>query len=162
MVIVSDTSPISNLFLINKLGLLHKFYGRIIIPNAVMTELLVLKEQGIDLSEIENAHWIEVAIVSNTEAVRRYLAEVDLGEAEAIALAKELHATRLLMDEERGRDLAVREGLHIIGIIGILIQAKHSREISSVKQLMDELIQKARFFIDVNLYNHALELANEK
>lgn len=48
MIVVSDTSPLSNLFVINRLDLLQKLYNRIIIPSAVMNELLELEKRGID------------------------------------------------------------------------------------------------------------------
>ena len=57
MIIVSDTSPVSNLFIIKRLDLLHKLYGTIVIPLAVYEELAALKLSGIDLSEIEMAEW---------------------------------------------------------------------------------------------------------
>ena len=53
MIIVSDTSPLSNLFIIQRLDLLQQLYGKIIIPEAVMNELLELEKRGIDLSSIK-------------------------------------------------------------------------------------------------------------
>ena len=49
MIVVSDTSPLSNLFLIQKLDLLQKLYRKVIIPLAVMNELLELEKRGYDL-----------------------------------------------------------------------------------------------------------------
>jgi len=43
MIVISDTSPISNLFLIGHLNLLPKIFGKIIIPQTVWDELLVLE-----------------------------------------------------------------------------------------------------------------------
>jgi predicted nucleic acid-binding protein len=51
------------------------------------------------------------------------LAVLDPGEREAIQLAKEEHADLLLMDEEVGTRLARRQGLAVIGTLGILVQA---------------------------------------
>jgi predicted nucleic acid-binding protein len=60
MIVVSDTSPLSNLFTIGRLDLLQLLYGKIIIPGAVMNELLELENRGIDLSPIKAAQWIEI------------------------------------------------------------------------------------------------------
>lgn len=50
--------------------------------------------------------------------------ELDPGEAEAIALAVELKAHLLLLDERRGRVVASRLGLHFVGLLGVLSEAK--------------------------------------
>lgn len=47
MVIVSDTSPISNLFRIGRLELLQLVYGKVVVPEAVMRELLELEKEGL-------------------------------------------------------------------------------------------------------------------
>jgi predicted nucleic acid-binding protein len=49
---------------------------------------------------------------------------IDLGEAEAIILALELKAGLLLMDERRGRAVAMSYGLQVTGLLGVLLQAK--------------------------------------
>jgi predicted nucleic acid-binding protein len=70
MIVISDTSPISNLFIIHRLYLLHDIYGKIIIPSAVYDELMALKDSSFDLSEIEQASWIEQRAVSNISLLK--------------------------------------------------------------------------------------------
>ena len=62
-----------------------------------------------------------------------------MGEAESLALAIEIGAELLLIDERAGRQIAQRAGLKITGILGILINAKKSDLISSVRKPVDEL-----------------------
>ena len=50
---------------------------------------------------------------------------MDNGEAEAIALAIELKADLLLLDERLGRKVASRFRLNYVGLLGVLIEAKH-------------------------------------
>lgn len=71
--------------------------------------------------------------------------ELDKGEAEAIALALELGADQVLIDERRGRRIAARLNLRYTGILGILVEAKNRGLISEVKPLLDALIDRAGF-----------------
>ena len=58
------------------------------------------------------------------------------GEAEAIALATDLNADIVLIDEQEGRQLASRTGLAVTGVLGILLRAKRAGEIAAVKPEM--------------------------
>src|ERR1051326_6719477 len=111
MIVVSDTSPISALRKIQQENLLSALFREVIIPVAVHTELL-------------RAHpilptWLRVEAVKNISAAISFRNFVDSGEADAIQLAKELGADRLLIDDLRGRELAEREGLHAMGLVGV-------------------------------------------
>lgn len=86
---------------------------------------------------------------------------LDAGEANAIALALELQADDLLIDERLGRQEAVRLGLSIIGILGILLVAKQRSLIPQVQPVMDALINKAGFRVSTQLYQRVLALAKE-
>ncbi len=162
MIIVSDTSPISGLFVIDKLDILEKLFGKIIIPQAVMNELLELEKRGIDLDKIKTASWIEIKPVHEQNEVELLLEEVDLGEAEAIVLARHMKADWLLIDETKGRNLAKAEGINVLGLLGALLKAKENGIITSVKELADLLVTKAKFRITPDLYQMLLNLSNEK
>jgi hypothetical protein len=161
MIIVSDTSCISNLQIIGKLDLLHLIYGKVLIPNAVYSELLQLNKFYPKLQEINSYNWIEVRNVENTELVETLRKELDYGESEAIALAKELSADALVIDETRGRTIAVKLGIYVIGLLGILIQAKQKNLIDSVKPILQELKDKAGFWVGDELYFHVLKRVDE-
>lgn len=83
------------------------------------------------------------------------------GEIDALSLACALGADLLLMDESAGRTAAASLGLRCIGIIGILIQAKHTHLISAVEPVLIELQTKAGFWIAPSLRRRVLGLANE-
>jgi uncharacterized protein len=83
--------------------------------------------------------------------------DLDIGEAESIALALEAKAEVLLMDERLGRETAEHLGLRYIGLIGILVQAKRSGLIDRVEPLLNALRTQAGFRIRGELYVRVLE-----
>src|SRR5438045_1685658 len=124
MIVVSDTSSISGLLQIGHLDLLKKMYSIVLIPPAVYNELLALQKRNIDLSIINSSSWITIVEVRNNELVLQLRKSLDAGESEAIALALEQKADVLLIDETDGRAIAKKYGLHIVGLLGILVEAK--------------------------------------
>lgn len=147
MIIVCDTSPINNLAAINQLNLLHQLYGTVVIPKAVYQELIDPNFPVAGAIEVQTLGWIQTYQVNNNAVVEALQNELDLGEAEAIALALELQADQLLIDERLGRTVAARLNLRYTGILGILIEAKSQALISEVKPMLDALINQAGFWV---------------
>jgi predicted nucleic acid-binding protein len=163
MVVVSDTTAISNLYLIDKLWLLEKLYKEVIIPSSVYQELKNLKKNvdGRDI-QFEITTWIKIGEVRQKDLVTVLLLSLDRGEAEAIVLAKEMNADLLIIDELKGRKYAKQLNIEVIGLAGILLMAKKKKLISSVEQTLNELKNKAGFWISNKLFDTILGLANEK
>jgi hypothetical protein len=163
VIVVSDTSAITNLATIQQLQLLSQLYNQIIVPEAVYRELVEIEPPVPGTIEVQTASWLIVKQVINREVVNRLQNEVrlDPGEAEAIALSLELKAALLLIDERRGRAEADRLGIKITGLLGILIEAKQKDLIVAVKPLMDSLIATAEFRVSPALYNQILDLVGE-
>jgi predicted nucleic acid-binding protein len=86
---------------------------------------------------------------------------LDRGEAEAIALALELNADLLLIDERKGRVAASQLGIRVVGILGMLVEAKQRGFVSAIKPIVDDLIRQAGFWIRNDLYNRVLQSVNE-
>lgn len=124
MIVVSDTSALANLALIDHLWLLETIYQRIIIPEVVADELAAASNSTI--SAILQLSWIQTHSLTNSQLANQLQQErgLDAGEASAIALALELQADDLLVDERLGRQEALRLGLPIVGILGVLLIAK--------------------------------------
>jgi uncharacterized protein len=82
--------------------------------------------------------FLQIRTVQNVAEVAIFTQFVDAGEAEAIQLAKELRADRLLIDDFKGRQLAAREGVKVIGVLGILLLAKEKRLITAALRAVGE------------------------
>lgn len=161
MIVVSDASPIINLSIIGKLGLLKELYKKIVIPQAVFDELTVKGAGQPGDQEVRNANWIQVVSCENTELVKRLHVEIDLGEAEAITLVLELKADLLLIDERIGRSKAKAFQIKTVGLLGILIECKHRGWVISVTALMDRLRSEANFRIGEELYEEVKQIVGE-
>jgi hypothetical protein len=111
---------------------------------------------------VQSASWIEVQSVTDINKVLTLQTDtgLDLGECAAIVLAQELGANRLLIDERTARREAQVRGLPVIGTIGILLLAKQRSHISSVKEVLDDLIANGTR-ISQRLYDDALTIAGE-
>jgi predicted nucleic acid-binding protein len=153
MIVVSDTSAITALLQIGRSELLKELYREVLIPNAVRQELVQAHPQLPVFLRCEQ--------VLDNAKVQRLLIELDLGEAEAIVLAKERRANVLLMDEIEGRRVALREGVPFIGLLGVVVQAKQMGHIHSVRQLTQELEAIANFHLSPEIKAVAFQKAGE-
>jgi predicted nucleic acid-binding protein len=129
MIVVADTGPLNYLIQIGCDGLLPRLYRRIIVPAGLMQELshpAAPASVRAWLSHVPN--WIEVCLT--VAAPDAELADLDLGEREAIQLAEEQHADLLLIDERKGRRRARQRGLKTTGTLGVLLSAGELRLIN--------------------------------
>ena len=138
-------SPISNLLRIGQLPLLQALYGSVVIPESVYAEIRALESFGIDTSWLVDTEWIAILPVGD----------------QAIALAIELKADRLLMDERLGRQVAQRFSLRVTGLLGVLVAAKQDKLIAELKPVLDDLMAQAKFWVHPELYRQILQDVNE-
>ena len=163
MQVVSNTSPLSALSIIGRLGLLRSQFGTIRIPMAVWTELSRL-EHASGKQALEQAHaegWIQVHETANRPMVGILGTTLDAGESEAIAMSLEWPADLLIMDESSGRAMARNLNIRITVTLGVLLKAKRDGEIPSLNVEMDRLMQDAGFFVSERVRNIFLNEAGE-
>ena len=161
MIVVSNTSPLTNLAKIQQFELLQKLYGQLHIATGVWEELNAFEKPWPGAQEVFDAAWITQHEVENQTLVTALKQDLDRGEAETIALALQLKADLVLLDEKSGRQHALRQGLSVGGVLGILIEAKHKQLIPTVKPELDKLVYEAGFFLKQNLYKKVLQLVSE-
>lgn len=147
--ILSDTSCLILLEKIGEIDLLHEVFGEIVITQEIADEYgLVLP------------NWILIQNPSNINYQKILEASVDKGEASAIALAVELVDCLLIIDDLKGRNLANAIGIKITGTFGVILEAKLSGKISSVKPLLAK-IKQTDFRLSDKLEEQILIKANE-
>jgi len=155
-----DTTPISELAKVEQLDLLPKLFGKVVIPQGVFNELQVGQHPAAKL--VQNLSWLEVVKVNNQQLVEELQIsfKLDLGESEAIALAEEIGASQLLIDEKAARKIAMARKLPLIGTVGVLLLAKRRGFLNSVKDVLDKM-QAQGMRISDRLYVQVLILAQE-
>jgi uncharacterized protein len=109
------------------------------------------------IREAVAAGWIQVLSVSNLSLVKLLRQTLDAGESEVIALALEVSATWTILDERDARRSAKSLGLRVTGVLGVLIQAKRSGELTDLEPLVEALVKKAGFRIAPDLLEIVLK-----
>ena len=159
MIVISDTTPLISFLKIKRLDLLKTLFEIVQIPKSVFAELTENIKYRDEAEIIKNSIFIHVIddIDENYVSLLRRSAGLDLGESEAIYLADNKKADLLLMDEARGREVAIRMGIKIMGTIGILGLAYETSLISKeeIKQAIDILRDSGRH-ISERLYEQLL------
>jgi len=161
VIVISDTSPISNFFKINQLLILQKVYDTLIIPAEVYEELKELSNFGLNPDEIFYQPWIEIKSTFLTPFFFAPEEKIHLGEAAAISLAMELQADYILIDDRKGQLLAIKHRLNPIGTLGTLKIAKEKGIIAEVKDVLGQMISDANYWLSKELYTEFLKNCNE-
>lgn len=148
MIVVSDTTPLHYLILLDRVNLLPEILGEIVIPTIVCQEMQAEKTP-LKIKEFiaKRPEWLR--IMPTTGIIDIELIEIDAGEREAILLAEELKADGILIDDQAGRLMAKSRGIFVIGTLGVL-------EIASLRGMIDfkdeiRRIRAAGFYLTKDL-----------
>jgi hypothetical protein len=161
VIVVADTSVILNLALVGQEELLAVLFREVIVPPAVKSEFGRLARSLGRFGGLRLPAWVRVREpVAIPPAISRHL-ELDPGETEALALALEIRADGVLIDESAGRAVAVELGLTPIGVLGILVRAKRHGQLAAVAPVVDALLERAHFRAAPELVREVLRLAGE-
>lgn len=164
MIVVSDTTPIISLLKINRLDLLEKLYGMVIIPQAVYFELTDNEKYRNEAEIISDSNFIVRKDVNDINALKTFrdTMMLDLEESEAIILAHELKADVLLMDESKGRKAAANLNIPLSGTLGVLIDGFDAGVLSAseINESL-EIMQKAKRRISSHLMQQVKDYMNK-
>lgn len=143
-IVVADTTPLIVLGNSGYLFLLKALFERIYIPKAVFNEVVVKMDKA--AKEIINSEdWVSVCKLNNEISNYKFNVTLDSGEKEAIALALDLKADLILLDETKARKEAKYQNLTAIGTLGIIVLAKNRGIIKEVKPILDILKENGMF-----------------
>jgi predicted nucleic acid-binding protein len=144
VIVVADTSPLSYLIRSECEEALHKLYGAVVIPRAVLDELSHPKApEHVRAWAAQPPLGLEVRsvlIIDDSE-----LEQLGAGEGEALFLAAQVHA-RLLIDERRGAEVASTRGIPVTGTLGVLVAASE-RGYANLNDAVRRLFTKTNFRI---------------
>ncbi len=160
-VVVADTGPLIALALVKLLPALPKIFTTVYVPDGVVREAT---QDGSKPGSGEIRHaldngWLVQRSVEISDAYLDVMEFLDLGEAEALTLAKQLNAVALI-DERRGRKVAAKQGISVTGTAAVLILAKQSGEVALIKPSLDTLVQ-AGYRLSPSLVKEVLRMAGE-
>lgn len=156
--VVVNTTPIIALASIRQLDLLQILYSEVVIPEAVRTEVLAGGHR-VGATELVERSWIRTVVLSDPGRAT-LLSDLDRGEAEVIALAQELGADLVILDERLARRHAERLGLVLTGTLGVLLKAKARGLVPEVGPLIQQ-VRNAGIRLSDGLIRKVLDLAGE-
>ena len=148
-VVISDTSCLIALNRIQHLGLLEQVFQE------VWTTPEVRDEYGADLPA-----WIVIHSAKNKKLKFQLQNMLDPGEASAIALACELQNSLLIIDEKKGRKIAIDHNIDIIGTLRILLLGKEEGIIKQIAPFVNQL-RKSGFRFSKTIEKELLKEAGE-
>jgi len=135
ILIVADTGPINYLIQIGHIDLLAALVDTTVLPASVAVELRHARApDAVRAWAAAPPGWVQIR--SATELVNAD--DLSVADREAIALAKELHASVLLMDDQQARRCAARFGVLTIGTLGLL-EVAASRDLVSLRDALEKL-----------------------
>ncbi|MEM9666324.1 MAG: DUF3368 domain-containing protein [Bacteroidota bacterium] len=163
MPVVSNTSPLLNLAIIGELDRVREQVGTVLVPEAVVDEWLLstTRPGTAALQQALDEGWVEVIAISNRAMVHVLRRELDQGEAEALTLAVERHASLVLLDEREARRVARTLKVPVTGALGILLRARREGTLGSLQQAMHRLRVEAGFWIAPALEADLLQQVGE-
>ncbi len=150
-VVVADSTPIHYLVLSDAIAILGLLYDQVVIPTAVFQELSHSRTpERVRAWIVALPAW---AVVRCPDEAHVH-PDLGLGEREAIALAVDLHAVEVLLDDKRARAVAVANGLPVTGTVGVLEEAAKRGLIELSSTL--ERLRSTNFRYEEGLFREAL------
>lgn len=142
--VVVDAGPLISLAAVEQLDLLARIYARVLVPEAVIEEISM---PPYDAAPILGCGWIERGHVQ-APPLPEVLAALDAGETSVIMLALQESIRHVLIDERKGRRVALAAGLSVSGTVGVVLRAKRLGLLSEVRPVLVGLREAGLWLAD--------------
>lgn len=160
-IVVCDTGPLIAFALLDLLPVLPELFSEVIAPPAVVAEATrdLIRPGAKAIDAAIRAGYVSPRAVTLNDAYEALALVLDIGEAEALAVAEELGAIALI-DERRGRKVALKRGIAVTGTAAVLITAKRRKMVGAVKPLLEKL-SSSGCRLSPKLVDEVIRLAGE-
>ncbi len=158
MIIVADSSALVALATCGSLWVLKELFNEVKVPQAVFDEVVVPNKPQAQTLRIYLEDKVETVDLS--QVILKNVNGIGQGELEAMALAMNLSANRLLIDDAKAKKVALLNQIKVIGSLGILLLAKQQNLLDELKPLL-ESINHSDIYISNRLVTKVLILAGE-
>jgi len=159
--IVADTGALISLAIMDLLPHINQLLGQVYVPDKVIEEI----QAGINMTGTNainralNKGWLIQQSITENDLLIELNKSLDAGEAQAICFAINKNYY-ILIDEKKGRKVAKRYQLKVVGSLAVLLQAKENNLIPLVKPLLLKLKEHG-YYISEKLIRQILQKANE-
>lgn len=160
-IVICNTTPVINFAEIGRMDVLERLFGKIVLPSAVTEELRDKAGRFPLASAAWNAAPFRVQKVKGSALLRSLAATLHRGEAECLALALGHPGPLLILDDVAARETALTNGCDVTGTLGCLLEAKKAGIVAEVSPLIEQLRDRARFWISKALERAVLGRAEE-
>ena len=157
--VICNTSPLQYLHQIGQLSIIPNLVGSVIVPPAVLAELDAGTAKGLDLPQPRSLKWVRVQAPISAKAAS-LITDLGPGESQVLMLALEMPGSIALLDDALARRLAISNGIPVKGTLGLLLDAKRSGHLATVRPSLDRL-QELGFRLSQQTRDAVLKLAGE-
>jgi uncharacterized protein len=162
VIVVADTSVILNLCCVGQEELLRRLFTDVFIPSEVGNEFERAARAYPRFAGLKLPAWTRERRPNSIPQSLRLEPHLGPGETGAIALAIELGAYAVLIDETHGREAARRHGVTPIGVLGVLVRARKRQFVVAIRPIIEALESKANFWVRREIRDEVLRSVGEQ
>lgn len=165
--VIADSGPLIHLSMVHQFHLLHRLFQHMSAIPQVIDEVVTHGNGRPGEAEVQKGiqdQWIRIVPVPDRTVIQR-LAAPNLSEVDSavLACAIQVSATVVLCDDSAVRRLAEREGLAVVGTVGILTHARMNGWVERLKPVLDQLITEGCYLDPAGrIYQDALARVGER